>query len=77
MEFEKIIAESTEMLDPDLPIYPNPTEDCYWDCQFKDISQGIDSGDDWEYILSTEFVAFQGYDDSWRKRIAWPNEVTA
>jgi hypothetical protein len=77
VEFQKLIAEATEMLDPDLPIYPNPTRDCTWDCPFRDVSMAMDSGEDWEYMLESEYVQHQGYDDSWRKRIVWPAEVTA
>jgi hypothetical protein len=76
-ELDKLIMETTEMVNPDIPIYPNPTRDCTWDCPFRDVSLGMDGGDDWEYQLSSEFVAHQGYDDSWRTRIAWPAEATA
>jgi len=76
-EYRKIIAEATEMLNPDLPIYPNPTRDCVWDCPFRDVSLAIDSGEDWTYLLESEFTQFEGYDDSWRERIEWPQAEVA
>lgn len=73
-EEEHILLEVHEMLDPDVPIYPNPTRDCNWDCPFRDVSAMMDDGSDWEWMLRSEFVQFVGYDDSWRKRIKWPEE---
>jgi hypothetical protein len=70
-----VIAEVHEMLDPTLPIYPNPTRDCNWECGFKDVSIAMDDGSDYEYMLQTEFIQFQGYNDSWRGRLLWPGQT--
>jgi len=71
-EEEALTAELHEMLDPNLPIYPNPTRDCNWDCPFSPISQAMDDGSDFDYLLETEFMRYQGYRDDWRAAIAWP-----
>jgi hypothetical protein len=71
------LLEVHEMLDPDIPIYPNPTRDCGWDCNYRDVSAMMDDGSDWEWMLQTEFKPFIGYDDSWRKRVEWPKDTNA
>jgi len=50
-EGTKILMEATDMCDPNLPLYPNPTRDCSWDCSFRDICIMVDRDDDWEYAL--------------------------
>jgi hypothetical protein len=76
-EQEKILAEVSEMLNPDLPLYPNPTRDCNWDCPFKDACSAMDDGSDYQYMLESEFVQWQGYQDDWRDRIQWPDAERA
>lgn len=71
-EEQKILAEVFEMLSPDIPLYPNPTRDCGWDCPFKDACTAMDDGSDFEWLLKSEFVPFQGYRDDWRANIQWP-----
>lgn len=73
MEQEKIIAEVLEMLDPNLPLYPNPTKECSWDCPFKVPCLALDDGSDVEYILSNEYVQWAGYKDDWRQRVKYPD----
>lgn len=72
-EQEKIIAEVLEMLDPNLPLYPNPTKECAWDCPFKVPCLALDDGSDVEYILSHEYVQWAGYKDDWRQRVKYPD----
>jgi hypothetical protein len=45
-----------------LPIYKNPTKDCKWDCQFKDVCEVHEMGGDWESILELEFTKWDPYE---------------
>lgn len=72
VEQEKIIAEVLEMLDPNLPMYPNPTKDCSWDCPFKAPCLAKDDGSDYEFILQEEYAQWSGYRDDWRARVKYP-----
>lgn len=76
-EQEKIVQEVTEMLRPGLPLYPNPTRDCSWDCPFRSPCLMKDDGSDYQDYLNDNYIQVQGYDDSWRNRIVWPEEVAA
>lgn len=40
-----------EMISSDLPIYPNPTKDCAWDCSFKEVCLAKEEGADWEFFM--------------------------
>lgn len=53
--YKAILGEGREMIDPDLPIYPNPTRDCAWDCPFRTVCIAMDEGADWEYTLETDY----------------------
>lgn len=46
----KIMLELEDILNPDLPLYPNPTRDCSW-CSFNSICVSMDDGSDWETEL--------------------------
>jgi hypothetical protein len=61
------------MLNPELPLYPNPTRDCMWDCSFRSVCLAMDDGSDWQFILNSEF-AVRNEEDPWRKRIKWPDQ---
>lgn len=53
-----LIAEATEMVNPDLPIYPNPSKPnghCAW-CAFRTPCILVSEGGDAEYLLSQGFV---------------------
>jgi hypothetical protein len=71
VEQTKIVAEVLEMLDPDLPLYPNPTKDCAWDCAFKSACLAMDDGSDYQYFLDG-FTPWAGYKDDWRARVKYP-----
>lgn len=71
-EQEKIVQETLEMLDNSLPMYPNPTRDCSYDCAFKDPCLQKDDGSDFEATLESEYVQWRGYKDPWRSKIKWP-----
>lgn len=70
-----ILEEVLEMLDPGLPMYPNFTKDCSWDCPFKTPCLAKEDGMDFEHTLSTEYTPWQGYKDDWRAKIKYPAAV--
>lgn len=76
VEQGKIVAEVLEMLDPDLPLYPNPTTECKWDCAFKEPCLAMDDGSDFQHMLDTSYKQYAGYKDDWRGRIKWPEATT-
>lgn len=53
--YDQIIMEAVEMANPELPIYPNPTKDCSWDCQFRSACVAKDDGSDYQSILDASF----------------------
>lgn len=66
-EGTKILLELEDMLNPDLPLYPNPTSDCSWDCQLVDACVSMDDGSDWESSLSELTKPFKQEDEAWRQ----------
>lgn len=72
-EYQKILREVGEMLDPDLPIYPNPTRDCSWDCQaFQAACIGMDSGEDWTAQLIDHTIKRNAPELNWREQLRYP-----
>jgi hypothetical protein len=70
----KIADEVLDMLDPQLALYPNPTRDCTWECNFRTACLMRDDGSDWGQYLADEYVPWEGYNDSWRSRIVYPSD---
>jgi hypothetical protein len=69
---EKVLMEVEDMLNPELPLYPNETKDCSWDCDFKDSCLMLDDGSDWEAeLLATTQNRYEG-NDSWREHLKLP-----
>lgn len=52
-ERQKIMMEVPEMLDPNLPLYPNPTRACSSECDFYSPCISLDDGGDWEHEIQT------------------------
>ena len=69
----KIVMELEDMLNPDLPLYPNPTRDCAAFCPFHSPCVALDDGSDYKHILSTLMENRESVYDSWRKKIKWPS----
>lgn len=66
-EGTKLLLELEEMLNPDLPLYPNPTRDCGPGmCSFHAACVSMDDGDDWEYELEVGFRQKDAVFDGWR-----------
>jgi hypothetical protein len=69
-----ILLEAHDMCNPDLPLYPNMTRDCSWDCQLKDICLMIDRDDDWESLLLDLTVEQTEENISWRDHLVLPKQ---
>ncbi|MEK0326885.1 MAG: hypothetical protein QQN63_14400, partial [Nitrosopumilus sp.] len=68
-EGTKILMECEDMCNPDLPLYPNPTRDCSWDCSLKDICLMIDRDDDWSEQLADTTIQRTEESGEWRQHL--------
>lgn len=64
--------EVLDMLDANLRLYPNPTRDCDWDCDFKQACINMDDGGDWEFELENSTIDREEADESWRQYLHLP-----
>jgi hypothetical protein len=71
-ERRKIVAEIMDMANPDLPLYPNPTRDCTWDCPFRIPCISMDDGSDWGAQLAEGYVQKDGR-DGWKRKLKQVN----
>lgn len=77
-ELQKILLELEDYLNPDLPLYPNPTRDCARLCSFLTPCVNLDDGSDWEALLAQTFIERDlPVDRMWRQRLPSPNELWA
>lgn len=75
-ESRKVLMATVDMLDPALPLYPNPTRDCVHRCNFLDACVSMDDGSDWQHQLMLESEARpEGY-DGWRSSLPDPTTFT-
>lgn len=51
------IDEHRGLLAGDAHLFPNPTKDCSWDCDYREICPMVDDGSDWESVVEFEFVS--------------------
>lgn len=73
-EAVKILMEIEEMLNPNLPLYPNPDRTCAFMCPFNGACVSLDDGSDWEYELSILMTKRDAEYDRWRKYLELPYE---
>lgn len=66
-EGTKIIAEMADYLNPDIPLYPNPTKDCSWDCSAQNACILLDSGLDWQHDLDDVMTQRDEDETPWRE----------
>ncbi len=72
--YQYIVQEAKEMLDPHIPLYPNPTMNCSWECKdFRTICILMDEGGDWEGALQDNFKE-RGPRGEWESKIVWPGQ---
>jgi hypothetical protein len=75
-EAAKILLEMEDMLNPDLPLYPNPTRDCAKFCSFLGACIAFDDGSDWQSTLDAKFTERdQAPDRFWRRRMPDPGKL--
>lgn len=66
-EGTKIMLEVEDMLNEDLPLYPNPTRECGHMCSFNNACISLDDGSDWEEEITMGFRTKDAQYDSWRQ----------
>ena len=71
-EYDLIIMETEDMLNKNLPLYPNPTADCYWDCQFRPVCLSQNDGSDFKFILNNNYSIRKKEEEKWRNKIRYP-----
>src|SRR4051812_44228 len=71
-EGTKIMLEMEDMLNPDLPLYPNPTRDCAYMCPFLHACMSMDDGSDWEHELSLAHGQRAKEQEEWRSHLPIP-----
>jgi hypothetical protein len=65
-EGEKILMEVEDMLNPNIPLYPNPTRDCGHLCSFNIPCISMDDGGDWEFDIKHNYREKDAVFDGWR-----------
>lgn len=71
----KILLETEEMLNPDLPLYPNPDRMCHF-CDTRQACINLDDGSDWESELQDNFEPADPNRgrDPWRSLLIHPKQ---
>lgn len=72
-EVSKLVLVGKDMLNKRLPMYPNPTRDCSWECSFRTACIMMDDGSDYEDVLNASFAKRHEI-TGWRKNIVWPDD---
>jgi hypothetical protein len=68
-QYQLLLAEGKEMLNKDLPIYPNFTRECYRFCDFRTPCLAEDDGSDVQFLLDNNYQPRQNDNDKWRKQL--------
>jgi hypothetical protein len=75
-EAQKILMELEDMLNPDLPLYPNPVRECNRMCSFVSPCVSMDDGSDWELEIAERYSERdQHVDRMWRHRLPDPKTL--
>lgn len=75
-EAQKILLELEDMINPNLPLYPNPTRECSRMCSFMSACVSMDDGGDWENDLQLNYSERdQAADRMWRRRLPSPEQL--
>lgn len=76
---EKILLEAEEIRNLNLPLYPNPSKDCAWQCPLEAVCVAMDDGSDWENLLMTLAAPRQPNSqedqDKWRNHLPNPQSL--
>lgn len=73
-EGAQILMELEDMLNPDLPLYPNPTRDCANFCSFLSPCVTMNDGGDWKHELNMTTIPREKKYDGWREKLIWPGD---
>lgn len=73
-EGQKILLEAQDMMNRDLPLYPNPSRDCVNMCSFNSACVSFDDGGHYQDELTLNFTTRPRSYDGWRKFIDWPDQ---
>jgi len=76
-EAVKIMMEIEEMLNPDLPLYPNPDRTCQFMCPFNSPCVSLDDGSDWQQELELLMAPRDTEYDRWRKYLPTSEDMKA
>jgi hypothetical protein len=77
---ERLHLELEDMLNEDLPLYPNFTNDCSWGCPLQHACLGMEDGSDYEqtlasYVRRSDRYYFEPKEDtSWHKALPHPED---
>lgn len=73
---ERVMLELEDILNDDLPLYPNQNKDCSWSCPLQHACIAMEDGSDYEQILSV-YANHPQYQEStsWRKHLPQANQV--
>lgn len=71
-EYQKILMETSEIINPDTLLYPNPTWNCGWDCSFQLPCVHYDSGLDWQSELRSYTIPRDQKEIQWRQFLQLP-----
>ncbi len=74
-EGHKILMEAEEMLNPNLPLYPNPDRTCQFMCPFNGACVSMDDGGDYAYELELLFQDRDPNYDHWRSKLRTPTDT--
>lgn len=72
---QRVQLELEDILNEDLPLYPNQTKDCSWSCPLQHACIAMEDGSDYEGTLSTYSKHPTEEDVSWRNHLPQPNLV--
>ena len=77
--YHHIMGEVNQMINPDLYLYPNPTRDCMWDCDFRSTCIQMDNGEA-ELAMCELMLNYaarsdtnESNHDNWKEDIKWPD----
>jgi hypothetical protein len=68
---QKILVDSYEMLNSPA-ITTNPTRDCTWECNFREICLAMDEGADWEEMLKLSYGPREQNAELWKTNLHVP-----
>ena len=71
---QKILVDSYEMLNTPA-ITTNPTRECAWDCNFREICIAMDESADWEGMLQLGYGPTKKFSELWQTRLKVPESA--